>query len=243
MVAALVRDGLEVVAVDVCEDDPALGYPLGAKEQLAAVEHAGRGHVHPVVADVRDAEAMRTIVAEAVRDLGGVDVAVACAGAIAGGRPLWETTNAELDVLLDVNVRGVWNLAAAVVPAMLRRPAPRSGRFVALASAAAHRGLWRLAAYGAAKHAVVGLVHGLAADLHSTGITAVAVSPGGTRTPMLEATAGLYGLPDTSTLTAGHLLGRELTAEEVAECVRWLCSPGAGAVTGTVVHADGGFTA
>lgn len=242
VVAALVADGLEVYAVDACEDDPALGYPLGTKEELVEVEQAGRGRVHAVVADVRDADALASVVADAQRTHGGVDVAVAAAGAIAGGRPLWQTTRAEFDVLMDVNVRGVWNLATAAVPAMLLRPAPRHGRFVALASAAAHRGLWHLAAYGAAKHAVVGLVRGLAADLHSTGVNAVAVSPGATRTAMLDATAALYGLSGTDPLTTGQLVGRALDAGEVAESVRWLCSPASAALTGSVLHADGGLT-
>lgn len=243
VVQALVRDGLQMVAVDVCEDEPGLGYPLATKDDLLAVERAGRGRVQAVVADVRDVETLRDVVAEAVRAYGGLDAAVAAAGAVAGGRPVWETPVDELDLLLDVNLRGAWNLASAAVPALLRRPAPRAGRFVALASAAAHRGLWHLAAYGAAKHAVVGLVAGLAADLRGTGVTAVAVSPGATRTRMLEATAGLYGLDRVESLAAGHLTGAVLSPTEVAESVRWLCSPGSGALTGTVVHADGGFTA
>lgn len=242
VVAALVRDGLHVVAVDGCQDDPGLGYPLAGKEDLLRVEQAGQGRVTAVVADVRDAEALRDLVADTVRWSGGVDVAVAAAGAIAGGRAQWESPASELALMLDVNLTGVWNLAAAAVPAMLRRPAPRAGRFVALASAAGHRGLWHLAAYGAAKHAVVGLVRGLAADLAGTGVTATAVSPGATRTPMLDATAALYGLPDCSALAGHQLHGRPLEPGEVAESVRWLCSPAAAAVTGSVVHADGGFT-
>jgi NAD(P)-dependent dehydrogenase (short-subunit alcohol dehydrogenase family) len=133
-------------------------------------------------------------------------------------------------------------VAAATVPAMLGRPAPRSGRFVALASAAADRGLWRLGAYGAAKHAVVGLVRDLAVDLRGTGVTAVAVSPGSTRTAMLAATAELYGLPGPASLAEHQLVGRLLEPDEVAESVRWLCSPTAAAVTGSVLHVDGGFT-
>jgi SDR family mycofactocin-dependent oxidoreductase len=242
VVAELTGQGVVVVAVDACCDDPALGYPLASREDLASVERAGRGRVRARVADVRDAVALAEIVAEAERELGGVDIAVAAAGAIAGGHALWESSPDEYDVLMDVNVRGVWNLATAVVPAMLRRPEPRSGRFVAVASAAAHRGLLHLAAYGAAKHAAVGLVKGLAADLHGSGVTAVAVSPGATDTEMLAATARLYGLPDARELAVGHLVGRALRPEEVAAAVGWVCSPAASALTGSVLHADGGFT-
>jgi len=161
---------------------------------------------------------------------------------IAGGEALWETPESAYDVLMDVNVRGVLNLAAAAVPAMLRAPSPRQGRFVALASAAGHRGLWHLAAYSAAKHAVVGLVKGLAADLEGTGVTAVAVSPGATRTAMLDATADLYGLADVAELARHQLVRRVLEPSEVAAGVSWLCSERASGVTGTVLRVDGGFT-
>lgn len=243
VVAELVGQGVTVVAVDACRDNPALGYALAGREDLARVERAGRGRVRARVADVRDRAALAGIVAETEGELGGIDIAVAAAGVIAGGHVLWEAPPDEYDVMMDVNVRGVWNLAATAVPAMLRRPEPRSGRFVAVASAAAHRGLLHLATYGAAKHAVVGLVRGLAADLHSSGVTAVAVSPGATETDMLTATARLYGLSDIDELAAGQPVGRALRPDEVAAAVGWACSAAASAVTGTTLHADGGFTA
>jgi SDR family mycofactocin-dependent oxidoreductase len=168
---------------------------------------------------------------------------VGCASVIAGGAPLWETTEAQWNVLHDVGVGGVFHLAKVAVPALLRRPEPRTGRFVALASAAGHRGLWHLAAYNAAKHAVVGLIRGLATDLRGTGITATAVSPGSTDTPMLAATAALYGLSDVAEFDEHQLTERVLHADEVAAAVCWLCEPESSAITGTVVHADGGFTA
>lgn len=239
----LAQDGFTVFAVDVCTDDNTLPYRLADKQDLEAVTTSALGDVRPVIADVRDAHALRDLVHDVTVEFGGVDVAVAAAGVIAGGVPLWQTPGADYDVLMDVNVRGVWNLAAATVPAMLRRPEPRSGRFVALASAAAHRALWHLAVYNASKHAVVGLVKGLAADLRGTGISAVAVSPGATDTDMLRATADLYGLLDTAGLARDQLVERVLAPQEVAAVVRWICSSASAAVTGTVVHADGGFTA
>ncbi|KWX05504.1 oxidoreductase [Carbonactinospora thermoautotrophica] len=242
VVHELAREGWRVVAVDVCRDDPAVDYPLGTLEELTAVADPYDGDVTPLVADVRDAGRLREAVAVAQERYGGLDAAVAAAAVIAGGTPLWETPEKTWDVLHDVDVRGVYHLACAAVPAMLARPAPRSGRFVAVASVAAHRGLFGLAAYGAAKHAVVGLVRGLAADLRGTGVTAVAVSPGSTRTSMLDATARLYGLDSTEHFTSRQLHDRLLEPEEIARAIAWLCSPNAGAVAGSVLRADGGFT-
>ena len=104
-----------------------------------------------------------------------------------------------------------------------------------------HHGLHHLAAYNAAKHAVVGLVKGLAADLVGTGVTACAVSPGSTRTPMLQATAALYGLDDVDAFAANQLLRRILEPEEVAATIAFCCSREAVALNGSVVQADGGF--
>lgn len=239
----LARDGWNVVAVDVCTDLPGVSYPLGTREQLAALAAKWRGSVRDVVADVRDHRAVRAAVSLAEREFGGLDAAVAAAAVMAGGKPLWETADSEWEALFDIGVHGVANLARAAVPALLRRPQPRSGRFVALASAAAHRGLYHLAGYNAAKHAVVGLIRGLATDLRGTGIAATAVSPGSTRTDMLTATAAFYDLPDVAGFAPHQLTERLLEPEEVAAAVCWLCTESASAVTGTVLHADGGFTA
>ncbi|MFF0203672.1 mycofactocin-coupled SDR family oxidoreductase [Streptomyces sp. NPDC005017] len=242
VVDQLAADGWRVVAVDVCEDLPGVGYPLARRGELAALAQAWPGSVVDMAADVRDPEAMARAVELARREFGGLDAAVAAAAVMAGGAPLWETPQDEWDTLFDVGVRGVFHLARAAVPELLARPQPRAGRFVAVASVAAHRGLWHLAGYNAVKHAVVGLVRGLACDLRGTRVTATAVSPGSTRTRMLRATADLYGLVDPSDFARQQLNERLLEPEEVAAAVAWLCGPHSSAVTGTVVHADGGFT-
>ena len=167
-VLALAAAGYRVVAVDVCADDPALPYPMGSKAELdAVVAKAGSiaGQVIGFPADVRDVGRLAEAVAVAESAFGRLDVAVAAAGVIAGGAPLWALPPEQERAVIDVDLGGTMNLARVAVPALLRAPAPRSGRFIAVASAAAGRGLPLLAAYCAAKAGVTGLVRALGAEL------------------------------------------------------------------------------
>jgi NAD(P)-dependent dehydrogenase (short-subunit alcohol dehydrogenase family) len=143
--------------------------------------------------------------------------------------------------VLEVNLGGVVNLAHAAVPALLRRPRPRSGRFLAVASAAATRGLPMLAAYCAAKAGVAGLIRALGAELGGRGVTANAVSPGSTDTPILVESARLYGLSAAEEFAAQQPVGRLLDPSEIAEVLAFLAGPGSGAMTGAVVPVDGGL--
>lgn len=238
--------GWSLVLVDACRDDPALGYALASEAELGATAEAcaaAGAQVVQVVADVRDAGAIDRAAATAVERFGRLDAAVALAGAIAGGTPAWATGDAAWSAMLDINLHGVRHLAEAAIPRMLAAPAPRSGRFVAIASSAGAIGLGGLAPYAAAKHAVVGYVRSLAADLGDSGITANAVSPGSTRTAMLDASARLYGLADVDAFGVYHAVGRVLEPDEPAQAVAWLCSAAASGITGAVVPVDGGMTA
>lgn len=242
----LARDGFSIVLVDACRDDPALAYPLASEAQLHATagECAGAGAaVLEVVADVRDRAALDGAVAAATERFGRLDAAVAVAGACAGGTTGWQTGEQVWRAMVDINLHGVRHLAEAAVPALLQSPAPRGGRFVAVGSAAGTVGLLGLTAYAAAKHAVIGYVRALAADLGSSGVTANVVAPGSTRTAMLEASARLYGLADVDEFAVHHALGRVLEPQEPAAAVAWLCSAAAGGLTGAVVPVDGGMTA
>ncbi len=262
-VVALAAGGWRVVAVDLCADDPALPYPLGSREELDRVVasacvaagarpastgsagRAGSAGGDPAViaaqADTRDVRALAAAVALAENRWGGLDAAIAAAGVIAGGVPAWQVPPDAEQAVLDIDLGGVLALARVTVPALLRRPEPRRGRFLAVASAAATRGLPMLAAYCAAKAGVAGFIRALGAELGGTGITANAVSPGSTATPILDESARLYDLPGAGAFAAQQPLGRLLDPAEVAAVLAFLAGDGASAMTGAVVPVDGGL--
>ena len=244
-VRALAAQGWAVLAVDRCADDPALPYRLGSRDELdevaANASAAGPGAAVAHAADVRDEAALAAAVAAAETRWGGLDAGVAVAGVVAGGVPLWEMPADQQRAVLDTDLGGVINLARAAIPALLRRPAPRSGRFLAVASAATTRGLPMLAAYCAAKAGVAGLIRALAAELGETGVTANAVSPGSTDTPILAESARLYGLPGAPAFADQQPVHRLLAPDEVAAALAWLAGEASGGITGAVVPVDGGL--
>jgi SDR family mycofactocin-dependent oxidoreductase len=248
-VLGLAAAGWSVVAVDRCADDPRVPYALGTRAELDAVVHRAVSLRDDVVgtvvahrADTTDEAGLGEAVAVAEERFGGLDAVVAVAGVIAGGVPLWEMPADQLSAVLDVDLLGPIVAARVGIPALLRRPAPRQGRYLAVASAAATTGLPKLAAYGAAKAGVTGLVRGLAVELGGTGVTANAVCPGSTDTAMLAESARLYDLVSTDPFADQQPVGRLLSPDEVAAALVWLADAGRGAVTGAVLPVDGGLT-
>lgn len=242
-VRRLCDDGYAVTALDVCSGGnvlPGVGYPMANRGQLEALASEFPERVLTLESDVRDRVALELAVNATLVRFGRLDAVVAAAGVVAGGLPQWETPDEHLQTLIDVNVRGVWNTAAVALPVMLEGPNPGECRFVAVASAAGERGLFKLAGYVASKHAVIGIARGLAADLVGTGMAAIAVAPGSTDTPMLAGTADLY---DTTPEQLAEQQGirRLLEPAEIAATIALCCSPAGAALNGSVVRADGGF--
>ncbi|MBW4077077.1 MAG: SDR family oxidoreductase [Acidobacteria bacterium] len=241
-VDALVNDDYQIVAVDRCRDIPEVPYALATPADLDAVVARHGDAVLGLVGDVRSASDMALAVETATRHFGRLDAVVACAGVIAAAGPSWEITDAAWDAVWSVNVLGTRRLLQAATPTLISNGPDAHSRMVAVASAAGSSGLYHLAAYSAAKHAVVGLVRGVAMDLAEHGITVNAVSPGSTRTAILQASAQVYELESEEDFAKHQPIGRLIEPSEVAAAIAWLCSPAASAITGADVAVDGGMT-
>jgi SDR family mycofactocin-dependent oxidoreductase len=213
---------------------------MATRAELDAV--AAATGAQAVVADATDADAMGAAIADAERRYGALDAFIAGAGVIAGGVPLWQMPIEQERAVLSACLDGVLVGARVAIPALLRRPEPRAGRFIAVASAAATRGLPMLAAYCAAKAGVVGAVRALAMELRGTGISANAICPGSTRTSILDESARLYDLSGPEAFASQQPVERLLEPAEVAALLVWLAGPESSGLTGAVVPVDGGLT-
>jgi SDR family mycofactocin-dependent oxidoreductase len=237
----LAGQGWSLLLVDACAPQPPADYPMPGAGDLAAVARdciaAGAKDADELIADVGDG-----LVRDQLRDAlaGRVPAAAVAAAGVIRGDPAWAVPDDAFELMLRVNFSGVRYLAEACVPRMIEAG---TGRFVAVSSAAALRAMPQLAAYSAAKGAVVSYVRALAADLAGTGVTANVVCPGSTRGAMLAASAAVYDLPGEETFAAQALLRRLLEPDEVSAAVTWLCGPDSSALTGAVIPVDAGLTA
>jgi NAD(P)-dependent dehydrogenase (short-subunit alcohol dehydrogenase family) len=189
--------------------------------------------------DVTDEEQVNAF----FQTVGPVHVLVNNAG-LAAGAPLLRTTLDSWREHLEVNATGAFLCTRAVLGGMIERG---DGRIVTVASTAGLRGARYTAAYTAAKHAAVGLMRAVAAEVAGTGVTSNAVCPGWVRTDMMRraveritATTGRDEEQAEAALLAQMPLGRALEPDEVAFAVAFLASPEAAAINGQALVLDGG---
>jgi len=155
---------------------------------------------------------------------GRIDVLVNVAGGFRGGKGLAEAPDDELDTLLAMNARSVWNACRAVLPAMLRQG---TGKIVTIASLNALHGGANVAAYSASKAATLRLCESLAAEVKVQGVNVNCVLPGTMDTP-----ANRAAMPDAD-------VSRWVDTRAVADVVRFLASDAARAVHGAAVPVTG----
>jgi 3-oxoacyl-[acyl-carrier protein] reductase len=185
------------------------------------------------VLNVNDASATDSLIEAIVKQDGGLHVLVNNAGITRDGLAM-RMKDDDWAAVLDTNLNAVFRLCRAVMRPMMKQ---RHGRIVNVTSVVGAAGNAGQANYAAAKAGVAGLTRSLARELGSRNITVNCVAPGFIGTDMTEA------LPEAQrqALLAQVPLGRLGTADEVAATVAFLVSPGAGYITGTQLHVNGGM--
>lgn len=228
-------EGASIVAVDL--------EGSGLAETVNAIDGDG-GRALAVTADVTSADDVEHYVAAAVDEFGGVDVLFNNAGIEGTAGPLELYPEDVFDSVLNVNVKGVWLGMKTCADAMRQRG---GGAIVNTASIAGLRGTPGLIAYGASKHAVVGMTKTAATELAPAGIRVNAVCPSPIETRMMRSIeAGMN--PDDpeevkKSINQSLPLGRYGQPEEVAALVAFLASADASYITGGIYPVDGGSMA
>ncbi len=191
--------------------------------------------------DVSDAAHCALAIETAVRRFERVDMLVANAGIQTAGR-LVETSDADWQQVIGVNLMGVVHICKAAIPVMLDQGA---GSIVVVSSLNALRGFPGMAAYDASKAAVLAIARDIAVE-YGGKIRANAVCPGATLTDYhaRRAAARGVGLDELRQSTRGYgLVGRAAEPAEIAAVITFLAGPDASFVTGQVIVADGGYSA
>ncbi|RVU05742.1 SDR family oxidoreductase [Novosphingobium umbonatum] len=202
----------------------------GAK--ILTVDRAGQVDL---LIDVAAPAANAEIVAEAMERFGRLDLLVPCAG-ISAFCPLEGHSDAYFDEVMAVNVSAVFRLVRNALPHL---KAAGSGRIVTIGSVTSQFGDAGLVAYGASKHAVLGLTRALAGELGPFGITANCIMPGAIDTPMTA--PAFTAMPQyRQHWEQKAALGRLGQPEDIADVIAFLCSEDARFVTGQGLLVDGG---
>lgn len=232
----LAKDGLAVAVADFNQET--------ARQVAEKITRQG-GKAIALKVDVSQRDQVMNAVEEARRTLGGFDVIVNNAG-IAPSTPIAEITEAVVDKVYNVNVKGViWGMQAAI---KAFEAEGHGGKIINACSQAGHVGNPELAVYSSSKFAVRGLTQTAARDLAPAGITVNAFCPGIVRTPMWEEidrqiseAAGKPAGYGTEEFAKRITLGRLSEPEDVAACVAYLASPDSDYMTGQSLLIDGGM--
>ncbi len=183
--------------------------------------------------DVSDFAAGEAVIKQIIEEFGKIDFLINNAG-ITRDKLMLNMTEAEFDAVINVNLKGAFNMTKHVYKPFMRQ---RSGRIVNLASIVGLNGNAGQANYCASKAGVIGMTKAVAKELAARGVTVNAVAPGYIDTPMTQALSDKV----KDEIAAMIPMKRRGLPEDVANVIAFLCSDYASYVTGEVIRVDGGI--
>ncbi|HET8617703.1 MAG TPA: SDR family NAD(P)-dependent oxidoreductase [Acidimicrobiales bacterium] len=206
-------------------------------EAAAAELAAGGGKAVAVPVDVADRASVAAAFTRVRAELGPVEILVTSAG-VESFDALLDVTPEMWDRIIAVNLTGTFACVQAAVPDML---AAGWGRIVTIASSSAQSGAPNMAHYTASKGGVIALTKSLAVELARRGITANTIPPSLVDTPMARQAEAAGDFPGVDVVGPMVPLGRAGTPDDIAAACSFLCSDGAGYITGQVIGVNGGM--
>lgn len=210
-----------------------------SQETLELIRAAGSEGIF-VQTDIAVPSDVEGLINATVEIYGRVDIACNNAGVLGSMQPLVDTSDDQLDWLINVNLKGTWLCMKYQIRQMLRQG---GGAIVNIASIAGLVGIAGGSAYVASKHAVVGMTKAAALDYAKAGIRINTICPAGVLTDMVGKDYLLRTPEALAAVDALHPIGRIARPEEIGPAAVWLCSEQAGFITGVAMPVDGGWTA
>ncbi len=239
------RDGADVVIVDVGRNVTGLGMKLADLDDMRTTKECVTGIGRRCVvcqADIRSSSELGAAVKTALDVFGRIDVLVANAGVGVPFQACCEIDEDDWDRVIDINLKGSWLSAKAVIPHMV---AQKSGRVIFVSSQAGLKGYAGISSYCASKFGVVGLMKSLAIELAPYGINVNAICPGSVDTVgnrLVAAEMGVSFEDMVGEFTSRQLIGRVMEPERIAEAVVYLACRSGDFITGHALAIDGGAT-
>jgi 3-oxoacyl-[acyl-carrier protein] reductase len=222
----LAKQGCDIVVNDIDSE--------GAKKTANEVEALGRKAM-AIKADVTQVAEVKDMVRAALDRFGKIDILVNNAGRTTTPTPFYETPEENWQIVINLNIYGVFHCTKAVLPQMIER---KSGKIINISSGAGISGMPRCVHYGASKAAIIAFTKGLAKEVISSGINVNCIAP---------------GLGDTHFLSTGNFppgeleralqrvpTGKATTPEDVGNMVAYLSSDIANQIMGQTFIVDGG---